>query len=39
MFFYNFLLMCLFNQNGVEEEKVPEPEREYTPAGRALKAK
>jgi hypothetical protein len=33
--------MCLFNQNGVEEEKekVPEPEREYTPAGRALKAK
>ncbi|XP_045826847.1 protein CHROMATIN REMODELING 4 [Trifolium pratense] len=26
-------------ESGVEEEKVPEPEREYTPAGRALKAK
>lgn len=33
--------MCLFNQSGGEEEKAPEPEpeREYTPAGRALKAK
>lgn len=31
--------MCLFNQSGGEEEKAPEPEREYTPAGRALKTK
>lgn len=33
--------MCLFKQSGGEEEKAPEPEpeREYTPAGRALKAK
>lgn len=30
--------MCLFNQS-CEEEKEPEPEREYTPAGRALKTK
>lgn len=31
--------MCLFYQSGGEEEKAPEPEREYTPAGRALKTK
>lgn len=33
--------MCLFNQSGGEEEKGPEPEpvREYTAAGRALKTK
>jgi hypothetical protein len=34
-----FSMMCLFNQSGGDEEKAPEPEREYTPAGRALKAK